>query len=541
MSPHAVPFLRPLSDSLADPLIEPLIEPLVEPVLEPLLQPLVPLLQWLDAWQPFVIALLSLLAVVVAGGHAVMWKRDPRAALGWLGLILVLPVIGAALYAVFGINRLSRKAQALYSRHDRHPAKIRGRGEGGEGGEGGEEADQAASAEEALATLGLAELDALVSRTVRPEARQLFGGNLVEPLATGAEAYDAMLQAIDEAEQSVTLLTYIFDNDPAGRRFLEALRRAEERGVEVRVLIDALGDRYTFPSMRGRLEKAGLRAAVFLPTLWPTHMVYANLRNHRKLLVADGRLAFTGGMNIRQGHVAQPGDDDRYDPIVDLHFRVEGPVVASLQGVFCDDWAFTTGEQLHTDAFFPELEPVGGVLARALEDGPGRSLSRLRWVKLGALACAHERVRIATPYFLPDEGLLTGLVTAARRGVDVEVLIPEKNNLLLVQWACDAMLWQLLDGGVTVRKVAPPFDHSKLMLVDDAWSLLGSANWDARSLRLNFELDMECYDRELAQRLSDLLDEKVARSRQVTLDEMDGRSVPIRLRDGLARLATPYL
>ncbi|MDA8019999.1 MAG: phospholipase D-like domain-containing protein [Thermoanaerobaculia bacterium] len=482
--------------------------------------------------QPFVIALLSLAAIAVAGGHAVMWKRDPRAALGWLGLILLLPVAGAALYAVFGINRLSRKAQALYARHDSHPVKIRD-----------SSAHAGPALKEKLEQLGLTELDAVVSRSVPAVARELLGGNLVQPLQSGADAYGAMLRAIGDARRSVTLCTYIFDHDPAGQRFLDALRDATARGVQVRVLIDALGDRYTFPSMLGRLERAGVTTAVFLPTLWPAHMVYANLRNHRKLLVVDGELAFTGGMNIRQGHVMVDGAEgaERYPPIVDLHFRIEGPVVAELQAIFCDDWAFTTGETLHSDDFFPILERRGGVLARALDDGPGRSLSRLRWVKLGALACAHSRVRIATPYFLPDEGLLTGLVTAARRGVDVEVLIPEKNNLLMVQWACEAMLWQLLDGGVTIRKVAPPFDHTKLMVVDDAWTLLGSANWDARSLRLNFELDVECYDRELARALSALLDDKVSRSRVVTLEEVDSRSVPVRLRDGLARLATPYL
>lgn len=469
----------------------------------------------------------------MAGSHAVIWKRDPRAALGWLALILVLPVAGAAIYVVFGINRLSRRAQTLYSRHDRHPVKIRDRGSG-------------PRPDEKVAELGLTELRELVSRTVASDSRPLLGGNRVEPLVTGAEAYDAMLGAIAAAERSVTLSTYIFDHDPAGRRFLEALAAAAARGVKVRVLIDSLGDRYTLPTMRGRLEQAGVRCAVFLPTLWPTHMAYANLRNHRKLLVADGRLAFTGGMNIRQGHVADAAEpDSRYAPIIDLHFRIEGPVVAELQAVFCDDWAFTTGETLHDDDFFPVLQRLtgdsAGVLARVIVDGPGRSLLRLRWVKLGALACAHSRVRIATPYFLPDEGLLTGLVTAARRGVEVEVLIPEKNNLLMVQWACDAMLWQLLDGGVTIRKVAPPFDHTKLMLVDDAWTLLGSANWDARSLRLNFELDVECYDRALARELSSLLDEKSKRARLVTLEEMDARPIPVRLRDGLARLATPYL
>ena len=172
-----------------------------------MIQPVEPLLQWLDAAKPFVLALLTLGAILVAGGHAVMWKRDPRAALGWLGLILVLPVAGPALYAVFGINRLSRKAQTLYSSHDSHPLKASGVGA---------DAEAVSKHKAKLEELGLVELDALVSRTVPEATKALLQGNRVVPLHTGAAAYDAMLGAIAMAERSVTMATYIFDDDPAG-------------------------------------------------------------------------------------------------------------------------------------------------------------------------------------------------------------------------------------------------------------------------------------------------------------------------------------
>lgn len=477
---------------------------------------------WLQAAaeaRPWFLGLLSLAAVALAGGHAVMWKRDSRSALGWLALILFLPLVGALIYAVFGVNRVSRRAKSLYEDHqsvDRESSKC-------------------ALEPEAVADLGLEELAACVERTLR---RSLFAGNRVEPLPTGRKAYERMLDAIEGAERSVVLCTYIFDADAAGERFFDALTAAVERGVEVRVLIDSVGDRYTFPPMNSRLKRAGVRSATFLPSLWPTRMVYANLRNHRKLLIADGRLAFTGGMNIRQGHVVE---EPPPQPVADCHFQVEGPVVSSLREVFAEDWAFATSERLEGEAFFPPLEHRGEVRARVIEDGPAESFAHLLWTLLGALACARRSVRIVTPYFVPDERLITALNMAARRGVEVEIFLPERNNLLLVQWASTALLWQVLQGGCRVYLVPPPFDHTKLMVVDGAWSLVGSANWDARSLRLNFELDLECYDRELAAKLEDLVDERREKAREIRLEDVDARSTPIRLRDGLARLASPYL
>ena len=346
-----------------------------------------------------------------------------------------------------------------------------------------------------------------------------------------------MLEAIDSAEQSVSLQTYIFDHDTAGLKFLAALSNAVQRGVEVRVLIDAVGDRYTRPLMHGVLTAAGVRSAIFMPTLLPRYFAYANLRNHRKLIVVDGRIAFTGGMNIRQGHA----DESVEHPLLDFHFLVDGPLVGALQRVFAEDWSFTTGERLLGPLWFPEPTSAGPVIARVINDGPAENFGHLRWILLGALACAQHRVRVVTPYFLPDEGLITALNMTVRRGVDVEILIPEHSNLLVVQWACRATLWQVLQSGCRILVSPRPFDHSKLMVVDDAWSFFGSANWDPRSLRLNFELNLEAYCPELAAELSATIDEKRAKARPITLEEVDARPIPIRLRDGVARLLTPYL
>jgi len=347
-----------------------------------------------------------------------------------------------------------------------------------------------------------------------------------------------MLAAIEEARESIGLATYIFDYDGAGRQFVDALSRAVQRGVAVRVLIDGVGARYSHPSIVGVLGKRGIRVARFMPTMKPWSAPFWNLRNHRKILVVDGRVGFTGGMNIRQGHVI--GARPRH-PVQDLHFQFTGPVVQHLGDAFAEDWAFTTGETLIGVPWQREVPAAGPVVARGIPDGPDADFETIHQVILGAIACARSSVRIITPYFVPDTSLITGLTVAATRGVHVEVLLPATSNLPFVQWATQALLWQVVKRGVEVYLSPPPFDHSKLMIVDEAWSLVGSANWDARSLRLNFEFNVECYDTALTAALNRLFEAKRGAARPVTIAELDGRSLPIRLRDGMTRLASPYL
>lgn len=452
-------------------------------------------------------------------------KRDVRAAIGWTGLILVLPLGGAILYLLLGVNRIQRRASTLGV--PRPPGRDTGP-------EAWRVLRESCVDGEAEHLLGLARF---VDRSV---SGALAAGNAIRCYGTGRDAYAAMLAAIENADRSIALATYIFGNDEAGRPFRDALRQAVRRGVAVRVLVDAVGDRYSWPSMVRALRRAGIPARRFLPTRWPWRMPYANLRNHRKLLVVDGRTAFTGGMNIRAGHLADRAGDPT-KAIQDLHFRVEGPVVASLLEVFAHDWTFATAEILQGPAWYPPLEARGSVVARAVADGPDEDFLALHWTLRGALAHARERVRIVSPYFLPDAGLISALAVAARRGVDVEILIPERNNLKLVQWASTAQLWQVIEAGCRVCLTSPPFDHTKLMVVDGTWTLLGSANWDPRSLRLNFELDVECYDPVLGAHLEEVIATKRARAREVSLADVDGRRLPIRLRDSITRLFAPYL
>jgi cardiolipin synthase len=380
-----------------------------------------------------------------------------------------------------------------------------------------------------------AHLDALVRLASEVTRRPLLRGNLVTPLPTGEEAYGAMIGAIDRAERSVGLSTYIFDHGRAGTLFVEALDRAQARQVEVRVIIDDVGSRYSWPSMVKTLHRRGIPVAKFMPTALPWRFPYSNLRNHRKILVVDGVVGFTGGMNIREGVLADASPRHRLN---DLHFQL---VVADLREVFADDWSYCTGEILEGERWFPDSRETGPVWARGIVDGPDDNFDKLRMILLGAVSCAASSVVVLSPYFLPDDALLTALNVAAMRGVTVDIVLPSVNNQSLVAWASTTQWPSLLEHGCRIWLSPPPFDHSKLMLVDQMWTLLGSANWDPRSLQLNFELTVECYDVALAAVLREVVAAKLTGARAVTLQELRDRALPARLRDGVARLASPYL
>ncbi len=476
------------------------------------------------AWHIALAGLVFLLSLA-ASVHAVIYKRDSRSAIAWAGFIWLVPLAGAALYFILGINRIRRQAVLLrrhlerYRAHEKQPDCPP------------EELHRHLPGHTGHLTMLARVVGGVVQRPLLP-------GNRIEPLINGDEAFPAMLEAIGQARGTVSLCTYIFDRDEVGLAFARALGDATRRGVEVRVLIDATGMRYSWPSILRTLRREGVKYARFLPSFALWHLMSLNLRTHRKFLVADGRVGFTGGMNIRVGHCVQRRPRS---PVQDIHFRVRGPVVTQLQEVFADDWLFTTGESLRGEAWFPKPEAAGQVLARGVPDGPDEDFEKLRWTLLGALTIARYSVQIVTPYFLPDPPVVSALNLAAMRGVQVDVILPARSNLAFVDWASRATWWQVLEHGCRIWLSPPPFDHSKLMLVDGCWALLGSANWDPRSLRLNFEFNLECYDLELARRLHDVVEAKRGAAHPVTLQEMDERPLPARLRDGVARLLTPYL
>lgn len=471
---------------------------------------------WLAAFWPLLLAAVSLAASVIGSVHILLHRDDPRGSLGWLGLVWLVPVGGAVLYLMFGINRIARRARLLRARAER-----------------GRLPTVSVAGDAALpAGIQWRELRTLMDRV---NDTRLLAGNRIEMLRNAEECYPAMLDAITTASRSVALSSFILGNDTWGGRFIDALARAAERGVKVRVLIDGAGQYYTFPPIALRLRRHGVPYRLFIHSLLPWRMTYLNLRNHRKILVVDGCHGFTGGMNLSDKHSGSP------PPAPDLHFRVSGPVVAQMMRVFADDWLFTAYEELDGEEWFCALNESGHALARGIPDGPDEDFDKCRWALFAGLWAARRRILVATPYFLPDDELVMALSHASMRGVEVDILLPGSNNWPFVQWAANGVLGRLLNAGCRVWFSSGGFDHSKYMVVDGAWCLVGSANWDPRSLRLNFEFNLEAYDPALAMALEGHADALIRDARRCTVAQLNERSLPVRLRDGVARLLTPYL
>lgn len=461
----------------------------------------------------------SLIVGLAAAIHAAMTKDEVRAALGWAALVLFSPFFGAFLYFAAGVNRI-RRERIGKRRRDRGLA-------------GGERA--AVGLAEAITAPALARLGDSVSPF------PLTPGNRIVPLAGGDETYPAMIAAIDGAQKTVALASYIFDHDEAGLAVAAALARAHARGVVVKVLIDGVGSRYSKPPITRLLASQGVTTALFLSDVFGLKLPYANLRNHRKILVVDGRVGFTGGMNVRAHFLsAAMGEATAQD----THFRIEGPAVAQLMAVFAQDWRFITGEALQGRRWFGEhgAESVGpGAPARVVPSGPDERLDPTHFMLIGALGEARRRAILATPYFLPDQSLVAALAIAARRGVAVDIVIPQANNLRLIDYAMTAQLDQVIRHGCRVWRARGPFDHSKLFCIDGLWSYVGSSNVDPRSLRLNFEVDMEVHDPALASWIETRLRARIADAVQETRETLLARPFLTRLRNRVVWLASPML
>jgi cardiolipin synthase len=471
---------------------------------------------WLHTFQHFTLYLtLGWAAYLVwLGGWIVLQKRAPAATLSWLLGLALLPYVGFFIYYVFGPQRIKRQRMRR--------ARMRVALPDVEGA--GEDAETAELARLAQATSGLPPTTATDVRL----------------LVDGAATYDALLAAIRDARHHVHLEYYIFDADRTGAALRDALVERARNGVAVRLLLDAVGSAACPPRFFASLLAAGGELAWFHPMrlgrIWKRP--WLNLRSHRKIVVVDGRIAFTGGINITD----EQNERLRSDAYRDLHLRLEGDAVRPLQVVFVEDWAYATRTRDFISSVAMAMPPAraGDIQAQVVTSGPDSPWEAIHRVHVGAIHAARERVWLVTPYFVPGGAALMALTSAAMAGLDTRLLVPRMSDSRLVTYAARSYFDELMAAGVKVYEYGPRMLHTKALLVDDNVAIIGSANFDARSFRLNFEVSVLFRDVAVAAELAQLIEGEFAHAPRVR----EQRAQPlwsVRLPEALARVLSPLL
>jgi cardiolipin synthase len=474
-----------------------------------------------------VVSILNYLGVIIAVLHILRHRREPRGMLAWILALLLLPVVGLMLFLLIGNMPVERKVRRRRRRRRLIEPALSQR------------TRELAAGHDAL---GAPQHDPQLSSLIRLASRVgetvVTRGNSVAIYHDAEAIFLALSLAIEEAVSHVNLEYYIFAPDETGLAVRDLLIKKARQGVEVRLLLDAVGCLGLPRSFVRPMKEAGVKVAFFLPWGLSSRRLSLNCRNHRKLVVVDGRVGFTGSQNIGDVYL---GRKKKYGPWRDTHLRLRGPSVAQLQEIFAEDWHFAAGENLLADPYFPEPVWEGEQSVQIVASGPDRRRSVLHQLLFAALTDARHVVSVLTPYFVPDLPMVLALQSAALRGVHVRLLIPSRNNHRVVIWAGRSCYGDLIDSGVEVYEYEHALLHSKVVVVDDRWAMVGSANMDERSFRLNFEVTSLLYDVGLAQELHADFDALRHRARRITREELAAWGYGEHLLLGLARLATPML
>ena len=461
--------------------------------------------------------------------HALIYKRDSRSAISWIAVCFLVPYLGALFYYAFGINSVAYKAKVLANKDTNahrlsfHNFQSQLR------------ANTSLKQSMSIPQQHINNKFGKVSQHVEPTL--WTDGNTIQTLVNGDETYPAMLKAIVNAKQCIYLMTYIFHTDKFGKQLIEALKKAQERGVEVKVIIDGIAYMYSLPTASSLLNKAGIDNLKFNTTSLFPPSFGINLRNHKKLLLIDSDIVFTGGINIAGINLIN--DPDNKKPKQDTHFKLSGPIVAECYKVFADTWYFLKKEKINIPE--PVLNHVGSAQCKLVIDGPDEEQDTIDLILIDAIVSASSSIKIMTPYFIPSREFISALNIAALSGIEVEIILPQHSDSRLADYATRNMLWELLQRGVKVYYQPGPFDHSKIFIADSEYTVIGSANIDPRSLRLNYELIIEVLDAQTLKRLDSIFAEKRELSQLISLEELEARPLLIRIRDSLCWLFSPYL
>ncbi len=366
----------------------------------------------------------------------------------------------------------------------------------------------------------------------------LVAGNEAKALVNGDQIFPAMLTAIREARHTITFETYIYWSGEIGKQFAVALSERARAGVEVRVILDWVGSGKVDDAYLAEMQSNGVHIHRYHPVRWYTAWRMNN-RTHRKLLVVDGRVGFTGGVGIAQEWTGNAQDSQHWR---DTHFRIEGPAVAQMQAAFMDNWLQITGEVLHGQIYFPPLQPVGKKLAQVFISSPGGGAESMQLMYLLSIAAARQSIDLSASYFVPDDVAVQTFVAALQRGVRVRLLLPGPLiDTAIVRGASRSTWGELLRAGAQIYEYQPTMFHCKVMVVDGLWTSVGSTNFDSRSFSVNDEANLNIYDAAFAREQVRIFEADLQRSRQITLQEWDARPWTEKLKEHALGLLSSQL
>ena len=474
---------------------------------------------------PFFLYLEFALQLGVAGMVLVRRVRKPAVATAWIVTVMAVPLVGAALYLLVGESRVGRRRAA---RHAAIVSKV-------------DTPEVHRHADPRSVQVRLAEEQRQLARLAGSVSHgPVLAGNRVELSGDSAANIQRMVADIDAARLHVHLLTYIFLLDGSGRAVAQALARAAARGVATRLLVDAVGSKdFLRSEVRSMLERAGVQVTPALPvSIVRAVIARLDIRNHRKLLVVDGEVAWTGSQNIADAAFAPKA---RYAPWVDCVVRLEGPLARELQVVFVEDWSMERDEDLSGVLAIEPAFRDGGVPGQVVATGPNFGNEAMTSLVQAAVQLARTEIVLTTPYFVPDLPMQAALGVAARRGVETHLVVPRRNDSWLVQRASRGLYEELLSCGVHIHEFTGGLLHAKTIVVDRMLSVVTSANLDRRSFELNFEMGVLLYDEAFSERLRALQQGYMDRSVAVALEEWRRRPMGRRMLEGAAGLVSPLL
>lgn len=473
-------------------------------------------------------AILDIVIILVVVPWVLMTKKDATAAVAWCLVVLLIPLVGALLFWLFGYTHVSRPLKRVRTQRrvyrKRNPPLRQDAARG--------EAGPAEDPEGPPTWCDLGKLGA------RVQAFPVSPGNDVLLLHDTRDAYACLIEEVRRASLDIHLEFFILRSDPTTDALVAVLAHKARQGVQVRLLYDAIGCAPTSARTLAPLIDAGGRTVPFLPFNPLRARVQVNLRNHRKLVILDGKVGFTGGMNIGDEYL---GKDPRFGYWRDSFLRLEGPAVAGLQRVFTEDWAFAHGEPLNGERYFPDVPPSGTSIVQVVESGPDQELKAIRELIFAAILSARERVWITTPYFVPDAAILDALRLACLRGVDVRLLTQLTGDHWLASQAARWYWAELLEAGMKIYQYRRGMLHAKVFSMDRRWGLVGSANLDNRSLHLSFEAGVVLHSEALVADLDEHFLQDLDDAARVEPAEFAGRPFRTRLAENAARLLSPLL